>query len=159
MPPALLVNLDAIDLSHVVFDAAAIEKINPHRYEMRQLDAVVWHDPATGSVVGYKDVTDREFWVRGHIPGRPLMPGVIMVEAAAQLASFYVRYLNLQKGDRFIGFGGIEDVKFRGTVVPGNRLYLLGTLLENRPRRFICAAQGVVDKQMVFQARIIGMPV
>ncbi|MBN2212109.1 MAG: beta-hydroxyacyl-ACP dehydratase [Sedimentisphaerales bacterium] len=157
MPPPLLVNLDTIDLNHIIFDTAAIERVNPHRYEMRQLDGIIWHDQATATVLGYKDITPDEFWVRGHIPGRPLMPGVIMVEAAAQLASFYIKFLN--KDDRFIGFGGIEDVKFRGTVQPGDRLLLMGKLLENRPRRFICAAQGVVNGQMVFQAKIIGMPV
>jgi len=158
MPPALIIDLNKIDLHQVIFDTAAIEKTNPHRYEMRQLDGVIWHDEASASVVGYKDITENEFWVRGHIPGRPLMPGVIMVEAAAQLASFYIKFLN-KDDERFIGFGGIEDVKFRGTVEPGSRLILLGKLLENRPRRFICAAQGVVNGQMVFQAKIIGMPI
>ncbi len=157
MPPPLLVNLDAINLNQVLFDTAAVERVNPHRYEMRQLDGIIWHDQTTATVLGYKDITANEFWVRGHIPGRPLMPGVIMIEAAAQLASFYIKFLN--QDDRFIGFGGIEDVKFRGIVQPGDRLLLMGKLAENRPRRFICDAQGAVNGQMVFQAKIIGMPV
>jgi len=83
MPPPLLIDLDKIDLDDLVFGVDDIERINPHRYEMRQLDGVIWHDPETAAVVGFKDVTPDEFWVRGHIPGRPLMPGVIMIEAAA----------------------------------------------------------------------------
>ena len=157
MPPQLILDLDNIDLNQLAFDSQAIEKVNPHRYEMRQLDGIIWHNPDEAGILGYKDVTENEFWVRGHIPGRPLMPGVIMVEAAAQLASFYIRLLNAD--DRFVGFGGIDDVKFRGVVTPPCRLYLMGRMLENRPRRFICDAQGVVDGQMVFQAKIIGMPV
>ena len=157
MPPQLLLDLDSMDLSQCVCDAEAIEKVNPHRYEMRQLDGIIWHNPADATVLGYKDITEDEFWVRGHIPGRPIMPGVIMIEAAAQLASFYIKHIN--QDDRFIGFGGIEDVKFRGVVAPPARLYLMGRLVENRRRRFICEAQGVVDRQMVFQAKIIGMPV
>ena len=90
------------DLNELAFDSQAIEKVNPHRYEMRQLDGIIWHSPDQAAVLGYKDVTEDEFWVRGHIPGRPIMPGVLMVEAAAQLASFYIKYLN-QEG-RFIGF-------------------------------------------------------
>ena len=159
MPPALLLDLSRIDLDHVAFDAAAIEEVNPHRYEMRQLDGMIYDDQETSTCLGYKDVTEDEFWVRGHIPGRPLMPGVIMIEAAAQLASFYViNSFHEYSPDKFIGFGGINDVKFRGAVTPGQRLYLIVKLIERRPRRFICAAQGVVDGQMVFEAKIVGMP-
>lgn len=157
MPPQLIIDLDTIDLDQCIFDAEAIEKVNPHRYEMRQLDGIIYENRDDVTILGYKDVTESEFWVRGHIPGRPLMPGVLMIEAAAQLASFAVKRIN--DDDRFIGFGGVDDVKFRGVVTPPSRLYIMGKLIENRPRRFISLAQGVVDGQMVFQARIIGMPV
>lgn len=158
MPPPLLIDLDRIDLSHIIYDATAIERINPQRFEMRQLDAIVHLDDAAGTVVGFKDVTEDEFWVRGHIPGRPLMPGVLMIEAAAQLSSFCAKARNPRE-NRFVGFGGIEEVKFRAQVEPGSRLYLLGKFLEDRPRRFKMATQGVIEDQLVFQAVIIGMPI
>ena len=60
---------------------------------------------------------------------------------------------------RFIGFSGIQDVKFRNQVVPGDRLYLLGKFVEVRPRRFKLAAQGMVNGQLAFEALIIGMPI
>ncbi len=157
MPPALLVDIHAMDLNRIVFDVEAIEQVNPHRHEMRQLDAIVHFDKDSGTVVGYKDITDNEFWVRGHIPGRPIMPGVIMLEAAAQLASFSAKKVNRLEG--FIVFSGLEDVKFRLQVLPGSRLYLLGKFLEVRRRRFKLAAQGVVEGQMVFHATILGMPI
>ncbi|MBN2375215.1 MAG: beta-hydroxyacyl-ACP dehydratase [Sedimentisphaerales bacterium] len=156
MPPTLLLNLDEIDLSNIAYDVDAIEKVNPHRFEMRQIDAIVHLDVEQGVILGYKDVTEDEFWVRGHIPGRPLMPGVLMIEAAAQMASILAKVVSGE--ERFIGFGGIEDVKFRGQVSPGKRLYLLGKFIENRPRRFKMAAQGVVDNQLVFEGMVIGMP-
>ena len=159
MPPPLIVDISNIDLNQVVFDAAEIERVNPHRFEMRHLDGIIWHDPTTASVVGFKDVTEKEFWVRGHIPGRPLMPGVIMLEAAAQLASFYIRYFNRMSEDRFVGLGGIDEAKFRGAISPPARLILLGRLIENRSRRFVCAAQGLVNGVQVFEAKITGMPV
>ena len=159
MPPPLLLDLDAIDLQRIIYDTAAIEKINPHRYEMSHLDGIIFEDRQAGTFLGYKDVTQDEFWVRGHIPGRPVMPGVIMIEAAAQLASFFAHVISDNHKDRFVGFGGIEHAKFRGTVTPPARLYLLGKVLENRPRRFVCDAQGVVDGKMVFQAIIIGTPI
>ena len=157
MPPPLLIDLDEIDLKQVLYDAEAIEQVNPQRYEMRQLDGINYIDFEAGLAVGYKDVTEKEFWVRGHVPGRPLMPGVIMLEAAAQLASFYT--IKTGNDAHFVGLGGIEEVKFRSTVLPGMRLHLLGKFIERRSRRFKCAAQGVVDGQMVFEALIIGMPV
>jgi 3-hydroxyacyl-[acyl-carrier-protein] dehydratase len=158
VPPPLLIDLNAIDLNRVIYDARAIEEVNPHRYEMRMLDGVVYTKLEKGELVGFKDVRSDEFWVRGHIPGRPLLPGVLMIEAAAQLASFGARKL-LPQETRFIGFSGLEDVKFRQQVVPGQRLYLLGRYLEMKPRRFKFAAQGVMDGQMVFEAVIIGMPI
>lgn len=158
MPPPLLIDLDKIDLNQIIHDADAIEKLNPHRFEMRQLDGVVYLDIEEGMAVGFKDVAKDEFWVRGHIPGRPLMPGVLMIEAAAQLSSFCIAKMSPDK-NRFIGFGGIEDVKFRTQVEPGSRLYLLAKFLDIRPRRVKMATQGIVKGQLAFQATIIGMPV
>ena len=101
---------------------------------------------------------EEPFWARGHIPGRPLMPGVIMIEAAAQLCSWAVRqvYDTSEYGDRFFGFGGIDDVKFRGTVFPGQQMIILGVKNEVRPRRAVFDTQGWVDGRMVFQAKITG---
>ena len=80
MPSRLFIDLSTIDLDRVIYDVEAIEQVNLQRYEMRHLDGIVHLDPEAGYVVGFKDVTDDEFWVRGHIPGRPLFPGVLMIE-------------------------------------------------------------------------------
>ena len=74
MAPPLLLDLKTIDLNHVVYDIEAIRKINPHRHEMEQITSVVYvaNDPPT--LVGLKEVTMDEFWVRGHIPGQPIIP-------------------------------------------------------------------------------------
>ena len=82
---------------------------------------------------GVKDVKEDEFWVRGHMPDYPLFPGVLMCEAAAQLCSYYLTTQNLMGGD-FIGFGGLENVRFRGTVRIGDRLVLIakGTRMHRR---------------------------
>lgn len=157
MPPKFLIDLTGIDISKPEINIEEIRAINPHRYEMEQLSGILKFDPANKLIVGYKDVTRDEFWVRGHIPGRPLMPGVMMVEAAAQLCTFY--YKKCIPDDRFLGFGGVDKVKFRGTVLPGDRLILVARNTELRPRRATFDTQGVVDGRVVFEGVIIGMAV
>jgi 3-hydroxyacyl-[acyl-carrier-protein] dehydratase len=157
VPPPLLFDLSSIDLNRIAFDKEAVMKVNPQRYEMQQLDGIIWYDKDKTQILGFKDVTEHEFWVRGHIPGRPLMPGVIMIEAAAQLTSFYVKQIQGHPG--FIGFAGVEETRFRATVVPGQRLYLLAQGVKLQSRKFTCRVQGVVNNQMVFETVVAGTPV
>jgi len=157
MPPVLLFDITKLDLSHTEYDRSAIAQVNPQSYEMSQLDGIIWADREKLLSLGYKDVTDREFWIRGHIPGRPIMPGVIMVEAAAQLASFFMKRIYGLEG--FIGFSGIEQTRFRETVVPGDRLLLLCHICKIRSRQFSAAVQGVVGEKMVFDTMVTGMRV
>ena len=155
----LIIESSEYDLDRIVADIEEIRQLNPQRHEMEQLTAVVYIDPERNIVVGYKDVTADEFWARGHMPGMPLMPGVMMCEAAAQLCSFYT-----QKGDllgaEMVGFGGLEDVRFRGTVVPGNRLVIVARLLKVRRGRMLVARfQGLVDDVVVVAGKIKGIPI
>jgi len=162
MPPPLLFDLSQIDLTAApVFDKEAIGKVNPQRFEMQQLDGILWYDKEKRQILGYKDVRDDEFWARGHIPGRPLMPGVIMIEAAAQMSSFFLKQIYEEEG--FVGFAGIDEAKFRSTVKPGQRLYLLGLITKYKHRKntthVTTSVQGVVDDTMVFEAVVSGMRV
>lgn len=156
MAPSLLFDTSGIDLDRIVCDVSEIERINPHRGLMRLLDGIVYYEPEACRHVAYHDAREDAFWVPGHIPGRPLMPGVLMVEAAAQLASYAT--ITSLPGIAFMGFARLDDVKFRGQVTPGQRLYLLTEMLELRPRRSICMAQGVVDGELAFECKITGMP-
>ncbi|MEM6332324.1 MAG: 3-hydroxyacyl-ACP dehydratase FabZ family protein [Planctomycetota bacterium] len=156
MPPPLLFDLDGLDLSTPLHSVEDIERVNPHRGVMRLLDGILYDNAEERLTLAYRDVKQDEFWVPGHIPGRPIFPGVLMIEAAAQLASYHC--LRLMPGETFMGFAGVEGVKFRGQVKPGDRLYILLKQLELRRRRSVCDAQGVVDGQLVFEARIVGMP-
>ena len=124
---------------------------------MEQLDAIVFVDPTEHIIAGYKDVAMDEFWVRGHMPDYPLMPGVLMCEAAAQLSSYYVVTTGLLQGD-FIAFGGMENVRFRGVVRPGDRLVLVGKGLRLHRRQTIFNVQGFVGPAMVFHGDFIGVP-
>ena len=158
MPPVALVDPATIDTSRVLADLEAIRQANPQRFEMEQLTAIVYHDSAEHLVIGYKDVRDDEFWVRGHLPGYPLMPGVLICEAAAQLSSYYCAMIDLAEGN-FIGFGGMEDVRFRGPVRPGDRLVLVSKATRIHRRQTVFETQGFVGTNMVFHGQIIGVPI
>lgn len=157
MPPPLILDPTTLDFSHLLADRTQIARVNPHRYEFALVDGVVLLDQEHGLYAGYHDVREDAFWVRGHIPGRPLFPGVLMIEAAAQLASFLHRTLFPNTG--FLGFTGVDEVKFRGTVAPPSRFVVVGRGIQLKPRRMICASQGFVGSTMVFEAVITGMPV
>lgn len=157
MPPKLLVDLSRVDLDRVEYGIEEIREANPHRFEMEMLTAILAFRPEEHFIVGENRLQEDAFWVRGHIPGRPLFPGVLMVESAAQLCSFYWRH-GFPEEKRFFGFAGIENTRFRGVVRPGDRLILAGRSIQMKPRRAIFDAQGFVDGTMVFETRIIGVP-
>jgi 3-hydroxyacyl-[acyl-carrier-protein] dehydratase len=155
MPPSLLFDISNIDLSKVLLDQTEVNKFNPQRSEFEMLNGILWVDEPEGRIVGFKDVKHGEFWERGHIPGRPIFPGVLQLELAAQVAALYTAKYVGWTG--FIGFGGAEDVKFRGQVLPGCRLIVLAQKIWERHRRISCRTQGLVNGNLVFEATIIGV--
>jgi 3-hydroxyacyl-[acyl-carrier-protein] dehydratase len=157
MPPELHLDPSRLDLENPFADKEAIREVNPQRFEMEQLTAIVYMDPEQHIVAGFKDVRPDEFWVRGHMPDYPLLPGVLMCEAAAQLCSFYTAKQDLLQGD-FIGFGGLENVRFRSPVHPGDRLVLIGKAIRLNRRQTVFNVQGFVGKTMVFHADVLGVP-
>lgn len=156
MPPPLILDPAKLDLNHLIADQELIRQYNPQRYEMEHLNAVVFVDQVKHILVGYKDVHKDEFWVRGHLPDYPLLPGVLMCEAAAQLCSFYVRRFSVIDAE-FIGFGGMEDVRFRNQVRPGDRLVLVAQALKIHRKAVLFNCQGFVRSSMVFHGEINGV--
>ena len=156
---ALLYDISKIDFDHVVADIEEIRRFNPQRYEMEQLTAVVYEDEKDMICVGYKDVTTEEFWVQGHMPKMPLMPGVIMLEAAAQISAYFAQKHDCL-GAKMLGFGGLENVRFRDPVIPGDRLVLISKMLKSRRGRMIISQfQGVVGERIVVEGICKGIPI
>jgi 3-hydroxyacyl-[acyl-carrier-protein] dehydratase len=154
----LILDFSEFDFDHPVANLEEIRRYNPQRFEMEQLTAIIYDDPVRAICAGYKDVTDHEFWVRGHMPGMPLMPGVVMCEAAAQMCSYFTHKHNLL-GAELVGLGGMEDVKFRGAVRPGDRLVIVCQQLKvRRGALIVCQFQGFVEQNMVVDGKIKGIP-
>lgn len=157
MPQDIFIDLTTLDFNNPIAKIEEIRTVIPHRYEMEQLSGILQFDPEQKIIAGYKDVSHNEFWIRGHIPNRPLMPGVMMLEAAAQLCTYY--YKKTIQDDRFLGFGGLDKVKFRGKVVPGDTLIIFAKNKELRARRAVFDTQGIVNGKLVFEGVVIGMVV
>jgi 3-hydroxyacyl-[acyl-carrier-protein] dehydratase len=154
----LILDFSEYDVNRVEADLQEIRRYNLQRFEMEQLTAICHVDRERNICVGYKDVTHDEFWVRGHMPKAPLMPGVIMCEAAAQLSSYFVQKYDLL-GAKVVGFGGLEEVKFRDGVLPGNRLVIVVQLLKvRRGAMIVCRFQGFVNQSIVVEGVLKGIP-
>lgn len=149
-------DLSAIDLGRVVADADAIRQFLPHRHEMELLTAIVHVDTARHLIIGYKDIRSDEFWTRGHFPGNPLLPGVLMCEAAAQLSAYYTLSTGIA-APGIMGLGGIENTRFRRTVRPGDRLVLVGKGNRVRPRVTNFNVQGYVGGELAFHTDVLGV--
>jgi 3-hydroxyacyl-[acyl-carrier-protein] dehydratase len=158
MPPKPLVDFSLIDLNRVEDDIEGIRKINQQRFEMEMLSGIIKYDEPGRCVVAFLDTSTQNFWVRGHIPGRPLMPGVLICECAAQACSyFYGRSANPAAQGRFMGFAGLDAVRFRGQVLPGDRLVMVAQLREFKSRLSSFDCQGFVRDHMVFDGVITGI--
>ena len=157
MPPKPFVDLSEFDLDHYEYGQEEIRARNKQRYEMELLNGIVAFRPDEEFVIGDYYAKQDDFWVRGHIPGRPIFPGVLMLELSGQLCSFYWRAL-LPDIDKFFGFGGIESARFRSTISPGDRLFVVAKPIQVKARRAIFEAQGLTEDRMVFETRVIGVP-
>lgn len=157
MAKDLLFDLEGIDLSKRLLDRSELEKLNPHRGQMALLDWIVWHSADYTRGVALKQVRDDEFWVPGHFPGKPMMPGVMMVESGAQLAVYL--YNARLPTPQIAAFTRIDSAVFRSPVVPGDQLFILCREIKWTRRGFTCDVQGMVENRMAFQARVQGLAI
>jgi 3-hydroxyacyl-[acyl-carrier-protein] dehydratase len=127
-------------------DRAAIEAILPHREPFLLIDEVLELEPGE-RVVARKQVREDEWYLRGHFPGRPVMPGVLIVEAMAQTGAVAVLSEEENRG-RIALFAGIDDTRFRRIVEPGDELHLECTLEQVRGPIGKGKARATVDGEL-----------
>jgi 3-hydroxyacyl-[acyl-carrier-protein] dehydratase len=138
-------------------DILAIKRMIPHRYPFLMIDRVVNIDRGK-SAVGVKMVTVNEPHFDGHFPVRPVMPGVLIVEAMAQTAAvLVVSSLDMTDDDSLVYFMSIEGAKFRQTVTPGDRLELHIAILRGRGKVWKFRGEARVDDMLAAEAEFTAM--
>lgn len=142
-----------------IINIEQILKSIPHRYPMLLVDKIIAMEEDK-SVVGIKNVTFNEPHFMGHFPEKPIMPGVLIIEAMAQTASVMVMNSNGRSlNDKLVYFMSIDNAKFRKPVVPGDVLELHITVIQNRGAVWKMSGVGIVDGIKVAEAEFSAMMV
>jgi 3-hydroxyacyl-[acyl-carrier-protein] dehydratase len=142
--------------NRVIYNVMEIMQYLPHRYPFLLVDRIVEMDPPN-RIVGIKNVTMNEEFFQGHFPGAPVMPGVLILEAMAQVAGvLYSREMpEEERKKKLLYFTGIEHAKFRRPVVPGDQLRLELNFLNRRNNFGKFGGRALVEGKLVAEAEIL----
>jgi 3-hydroxyacyl-[acyl-carrier-protein] dehydratase len=159
MPSAPLITPAPLDLAHPYAHKAAIYTRLKQAQRLALLDGIAQFDASgEGATVGFKEIRADDWWATDHIPGRPIFPGVLMCETAAQLCTWdYMERHPEFTG--FLGFGGMDNTRFRGVVEPPKTMIYACKAIKVRSKMFVYSAQAFVGEQLVFETEIIGVVV
>ncbi len=140
--------------TEVILTSEQIQAILPHRYPFLLVDRIIAFEPGVRAV-GIKNVTINEPFFQGHFPGRPIMPGVLIIEAMAQVGGIILLKLPETTG-RLALFAGIDQVRFRRPVVPGDQLRLSVELITIKQKRIgKMRGQAHVEGQLVTEGELM----
>ena len=136
-----------------ILDINKIREIIPHRYPFLLIDRITYLEPGI-KAKGYKNVTANEPFFQGHFPGNPIMPGVLIVEALAQLGC--ATMLSKEEYKNMIGlFAGMEGIRFKKPVIPGDKLEFTVELLKLKGPIGKFKGEAYVDGQLVAEGEVI----
>lgn len=140
-----------------LYDIRKIMELLPHRYPFILVDRIVEMVPDE-RVVGLKNVTINEPFFQGHFPGAPIMPGVLIIEAMAQVGAILVNASRSEeKRKELIYFMGIDKARFRKPVVPGDQLIFEIIPVKRRANVFKMSGKATVDGTLVAEAEVMAM--
>ena len=157
MPSEPIADLSRLDLTQTIADHAAVYRVIKQTGKFALLDAVVHFDPEVALCVGRKEIRSDAWWAADHIPGRPLFPGALMIETGAQLCSWDFMKRSECTAETFVGFGGLNDTRFRGMVEPGVTMYFVARPKRIRKTMFTYEVQGLVEQSLVFETEVMGV--
>jgi beta-hydroxyacyl-ACP dehydratase FabZ len=136
-------------------DIDEIKKLLPHRYPFLLVDRIVELE-LSKRIVGIKNVTINEPFFTGHFPEKPIMPGVLILEAMAQ-AGGVLAFKSFPGMEGSVFFTGIDDARFRKPVIPGDQLKLVVEVVRHRREIWVFDGKALVDDDIVAEARIMAM--
>ena len=139
------------------FTPRMIERLIPHRWPFLLVDRIVEYEPDAQRIVGIKGVTATEWFFQGHFPGSPIMPGVLVIEAMAQVGGLMLFSSVENAKDWLVYFGGIDKVRFRKPITPGDQIVYELEMLQKRGRTCRMKGTARVDGKIAAEADLMAM--